>query len=57
MDRRSAAQREFDLAIKGWAFCNDAMLMEKIKRCKDIACKLDISDPRHRTLQAMRDCI
>ena len=56
-DKRTPAQREFDLAKHGWAFSNDEMLRGKIERCEEIAAKLIADDPRHKTLQAMKDCL
>lgn len=51
---RSVPQREFDGYARGWAFCNARMLRSKVNTLTPLAQELDDDDPRHMTLESMR---
>lgn len=49
-DKRTKEQRDFDLGVKGWSFCNRAMLEGKILRGKELYEKIGFHDERHNDL-------
>lgn len=56
-DKRSGAQRAFDDARHGWAFCNKAMLASRYRDCRRIVTRLERGDPRHQELADMRGAL
>lgn len=54
-DRRTKAQRDFDLAKHGWAFCNREMLKRRLPQLKQIAKRLASNDVRHEELKHIEE--